>query len=214
MIDPANDEDLDALLGGGRLAGPARDRIFDEVADQIAREPRPRPRRNLWKIAVVAAGAAAGLILVIRPPTRTTDRMRAKGDRTPATVQLDVACIGGTLDACPWGATLMLGASGARGVGVLSAYAEPLVRGRERVWYFSAEGESPRLDVQGGTGVAQRAVRVGPEHLPGRYRVHVFLTRAPVARALLLSGGPHDSIASREINLRVIAPAGGANDRH
>jgi hypothetical protein len=214
MIDPSNDRDLDALLGGGRLGGPDRDRIFDHIAAEVAREPRPRSRRKVWKVAIVAAGAAAGLVvLAVREPTRTAESVRAKGDQRPGVVQLGVACIEGTLEACPQGATLTFGASGASEAGVLSAYAELRERGAERIWYFSAESETPRLDVRGGTAVAQRAVRIGPEHIPGRYRVHVFLTRAPVSRALLLSGGPPDSIAIREIDLRVVAPADGAHDR-
>jgi hypothetical protein len=100
----------------------------------------------------------------------------------------------------------MFGASGAPASGALSAYAEPLDPGLERIWYFSAEGESPRLTVGGGTGVAARAARIGPEHVPGHYRIHVFLTAAPAAQTALLAGAPHDAIASRELDLRVTAP--------
>jgi ferric-dicitrate binding protein FerR (iron transport regulator) len=208
MIDPSNDEDLDALLGGGRLTGPAQDRIFDAAAAAVAREPRPRARRRLWTIALTMAGAAAALVVVPRIVMRGAE-LRSKGDETPAGPQLGVACIGGTLAACPRGATLMFGASGAPGTGYLAAYAEPVTPGLERIWYFSAEGESPRLTVGDGTVVAQRAVRVGPEHAPGRYRIHLVLGRAPASQAAVLSGGPPDAIASREIDLRVTAPGTG-----
>jgi hypothetical protein len=206
MIDPSNDDDLDALLGAGRMTGPASDRVFERVAAEVAREPlppsRPRSRRPVWTIAAVAAGAAAMLVVAPRLISGTAPRERAKGGQAAA-LELDVACAGGTLAACPQGATLVFGASGAPGAGVLSAYAEPVDRGLERIWYFSAEGESPRLTVDGATGVATRAVRIGPEHLPGRYRIHLFLTGAPVAQAALLAGGARDAIASREIDLRV-----------
>jgi hypothetical protein len=214
MIDPSNKDDLDALLGGGRLRGPPRDRIFEHVAVEVAREVKPRPRRLIWAFATIAASAAAVVLLAARLETRTADDLRAKGDQRPVAVQLDVACVGGTLGACPPGATLMFGASGASSSGVLSAYAEPIDRGLERIWYFSAEGESPQLTVGGAADVARRAVRIGPEHAPGRYRLHVFLTRAPAPRAVLLAGGPRDAIASRELDLRVsppgTAPGGGA----
>lgn len=206
MNDPPSDEDLDALLAGGRLSGPARDRIFDKVAAEVAREARPRARRRVWTFAMVAAGAAA--ILIVAPRLMTTqpaDGFRAKGGPGAAAMQLDVACIGGTLAACPQGATLTFAAAGAAGIGVLSAYAEPLDPGRERIWYFSAEGESPMLTVGDGTAVARQAIRVGSEHA-GRYRVHVFLTSAPVSQAVLLAGGPPDTIARLTVDLQV-APA-------
>jgi hypothetical protein len=207
MVDPSNDEDLDALLGGGRLSGPARDRIFDKVAAEVAPQPRSRTRPGVWAFALAAAGAAAAVLIVApRLTTRMQGGLRAKGDDGPgpAALQLDVACIGGTLSACPQGATLMFGASGAPSAGLLSAYAEPLEPGLERIWYFSADGESPRLSTSGGTEVVQRAVRVGPEHAPGHYRLHVFLTRAPASRAALLAGSAVNAIGSREIDLGVV----------
>jgi hypothetical protein len=213
MIDPSKDEDLDALLGGGRLTGPARDRVFEKVVAAVDREPRRPARRRLWAFAVVAAGAAAVLVVAPRIMSPPADGLRAKGDQASPALQLDLACVGGTLAACPQGATLMFGAAGAAGTGVLSAYAEPTERGLERIWYFSGEGESPRLTVGSGTAVAQRAVRLGPEHAPGRYRIHAFLTPSPVSRQVLLAGGPRDAIASRELDLRVSAPAAGEQGR-
>jgi len=206
VIDPSSDEDLDALLGGGRLSGPARDRIFDKVADEVAREARPRTRRRVWTFSLAAAGAVAVAVLAPRILTRDDGGLRPKGQPGAVSLQLDVACVGGTLAACPQGATLMFGASGPQGGGVLSAYAEPLDPGLERIWYFSAEGESPRLTVGDAAGVAQRAVRIGPEHAPGHYRVHVFLTQAPVAQAVLRAGGGPDPIARRVVDLQVRAP--------
>lgn len=205
MIDPSNDEDLDALLSGGRLSGPARDRIFDSVAAEVGREARSRVRRRVWATVLAGAGAAAAL-LVLAPRLKTIDSQpfRAKGGESSGAAQLEVVCSGGTLASCPQGATLMFGASGAAGTGVLSAYAEPLEGNLERIWYFSADGESPRLTIGGSTDVAQRAVRIGSEHAPGRYRLHVFLTREPVSQATLLAGNPPDAIVGRELELRVV----------
>jgi hypothetical protein len=216
MIDPSSDDDLDALLAGGRLSGPVKDRIFENVANAVAREPRRRIPRLVLGFAAVAAGVAAVVVIVplapwVRP--RAAQHLRAKGDLAPASVQLDVVCAGGTLAACPHGATLTFGASGGPAAGVLSAYAEPLDSRLERIWYFSAEGESPLLTVGGGTEVARRAVRVGPEHAAGRYRIHLFLTPAPVAQSVLLAGGLRDALASREVEMQVGTPAGGAASR-
>jgi hypothetical protein len=205
MIDPSNERDLDALLSGGRLSGPARDQIFDTVAAEVAGETRSRARRRVWRAAMAVAGAAAA-ILVVAPRLMTPDSegLRAKGAQVGVAAQLDVACIGGTLASCPQGATLVFGASGVAATGVLSAYAEPMGRDVERIWYFSAEGESPRLTVGGATDVARRAVRIGSEHAPGRYRLHVFLTRGPATQAMLLAGNPPDAIVGRELVLQVV----------
>ena len=205
MVDPSSDGDLDALLSGGRLSGPARDRIFDGVAAEVARETRSRVRRRVWATALAGAGAVAAMVVLAPRLTMIGSQpFRAKGGPVQGATQLDLVCSGGTLDACPQGATLMFGASGAAATGVLSAYAEPLDPGVERIWYFSADGESPRLTVGGSTDVAQRAVRIGSEHAPGRYRLHVFLTREPLSQAILLAGNPPAAIAGRELELRVV----------
>jgi hypothetical protein len=207
MIDPGSDDDLDALLGGGRLSGPARDRVFENVVSAVGREPRRRrlPRLAL-SLAAVAAGMAAVVVLAPHIRSRGEQSLRAKGGEG-AVVRLDVECAGGTLESCPHGATLTFGASGGAVSGVLSAYAEPIDHepGLERIWYFSAEGESPYLDLGGGTNVARRAVRIGSEHVPGRYRIHLFLTPAPVPKAVLLAGRVPGALGRRDLDLRITA---------
>jgi hypothetical protein len=205
MIDRRSDDDLDALLGGGRLTGRARDRVFENVVSAVAREPRRRRLPRLaWGLAAVAAGMAAALVLAPGIRSGGGQALRAKGGEA-AVVQLDVECAGGTLASCPHGATLTFGASGGPVQGVLSAYAEPTDSGLERIWYFSAEGESPHLDLGAGTDVARRAVRIGSEHAPGHYRLHLFLTTAPVSKPVLLAGQVPGALARRDLDLRITA---------
>jgi hypothetical protein len=92
--------------------------------------------------------------------------------------------------------------------GFLAGYAEPRAGG-ERVWYFSADSETPAVPAAAAeqTVAFERAIRIGPETPPGEYRVHLFLTRAPMPRsALLAPGNPADILARREATL-VVVPA-------
>jgi len=135
--------------------------------------------------------------------------MRVKG--AAGGPELDVACAApmpASMDACPPGATLAFSirAAGSAG-GYLAGYAEPRADG-ERVWFFSADGETPAVPAAAAEATAafQRAIRVGPEFAPGQYVVHLFLTRVPMSKsALLASGG--DVLARRELTL-VIVPGG------
>jgi hypothetical protein len=95
-----------------------------------------------------------------------------------APARVDAICTGGPLTACPRGSRLVFHGWAGAGQGFLSAYAEP-VGGGERIWYFSAEGESPRL----GPDAVDRSVVVGPEHVALRYRVHAVVGTRPLSRA-------------------------------
>lgn len=222
MLSNGRDEEIDHLLAEGRLAGPTKDRIFDAVIERVG-APAPsedrgtegrRPRS--WRFwtggLLVLAGAAAVWLLVPRSATHDlgTD-FRPKGPASPgARPQLDAVCAGASLAACPVGATLVLGVSEGEG-GFLAAYAEPERAagspGGERIWYFSKEGESPRLAPGDGAQAARKAIRIGAEHLPGDYQVHLFLTRSPLGRAQLLAlEKKPDVIASRRLSMRVVRP--------
>jgi hypothetical protein len=198
-----SDDDLDNLLAQGKLSGAVRDRIFEQVAESAGARRRFAPA---WAgragVGLGALAAAAAIALVVIPRDHTApDALRAKGPTVPA-VTLEASCRGGSLAACPVGATLLFAAEGTA-QGFLAAYAQQRPDG-ERIWYFSADGESPELRPSGGLQPASRAVRIGAEHAPGPYVLHLFLTRAPLSRAALLAGpSPADVLASREISLTV-----------
>jgi hypothetical protein len=202
--DQLSDEEVDALLARGKVAGPARDAIWGRV---LAGMPRQAASRRAWigraAVALGALAGAAALVTLVVPAG--LDPFRAKGGG-PAPVALDLACEGGTLAACPVGATLLFAVSG-EADGFLGAFAEPR-RGGERVWYFSADGETPRVRTAGGTTASRRAIRIGGEHAPGDYVVRILLSRAPLGRAAQLAGVPDkEVVARRDVQLRVVARA-------
>jgi hypothetical protein len=202
MASETSDTEIDALLARGRLAGPARDEILGRVLEKVrAQEPRTEswPRRVVLGLVGLAAVATAAVVVPAR--LHAPETFRAKGASGDG-IALDLGCEGGSLDACPVGSTLIFGVNGETD-GFLAAYAEPR-GGGERIWYFSSEGEAPRVHAEGGTTAVRRAVRVGDEHQPGEYVVHVVLSRAPLARAALLSGSAADLLSRRELVVRVV----------
>jgi hypothetical protein len=206
-----SDEEIDALLAAGRLGGPVRDRIFDAVATEVgARAQGRRAWVPRWSFALggLAAAAAAIALFVVPRDHAGGDGMRAKGVPGGAAPALELACAGGTLAACPVGSTLLFAVGEAQD-GFLAAYAEPRPAG-ERVWYFSADGAAPAVHAAPGLQPAGKGIRIGPEHAPGDYVVHVLLTRAPRSREEVLRGpAASELLASRDIPLTIV-PARGA----
>jgi hypothetical protein len=197
------DQELQRLLARGRLGGPGRERVLARVLQSAARPPARRWRVWIATLALATSGTAA-LVLMRRTPAG--DEFTAKEGAKGKTGVLDLACVGGSSAACAVGSTLVFSAIGSSGPGYLAAYAEPAAGG-ERIWYFSADGESPAIPVStSGTRPAPRGVRLGPEHAAGRYLVHVFLTEAPLARRALLEAKRPGLLAQATFPLTVVAP--------
>jgi hypothetical protein len=113
-------------------------------------------------------------------------------------------CLGASPAACPTGSRLIFSASGVRGF--VSAWAEPVGAG-ERIWYFAADTVSPAVDPDAGVpALATRAVKVGPEHAAGNYRVEVRVTERPMARAELLHLSDGAVLARGQFSLTVTSP--------
>jgi hypothetical protein len=205
------DEEIDVLLGQGRVPPSVKDRVFDRmIADLARQEPRRRARAPLLVGFFAVAGVAAVLLLV---PRSFDSGFRRKGpgpEGLAAAIPVQLACVGGTLAACPVGATLLFSFQG-ENTGFLAAYAQPR-GGGERIWYFSGDGESPQVAAGNGTTVAPRAIRIGPEHASGDYTVRLFVTRAPAPRALLTDGLPAGDLVApvTDVSLRVVAPPPGS----
>src|SRR5204862_6442507 len=112
----------DALLAQGGLAGPEADRILEDVAAQHARPAR----RRLWPALAAGFGvtaAAAAVVLVVGPFRGSGFAPRGAAGEP---VAVEVACLGGSLTACPRGATLMFAAPSGSPGGYLAAWAEPV----------------------------------------------------------------------------------------
>jgi hypothetical protein len=116
----------------------------------------------------------------------------------------DIECLGATLDACPTGALVVVRVGGVRGF--VSAWAEP-VGGGERIWYFSADGFSPEVDaLSEGPVATTRAVKIGPEHRPGGYVVHVVVTEGAMAREALMRLPANAALAKGQRLLTITSP--------
>jgi hypothetical protein len=198
MHDPSDDR-LDYLLSRGRLSGPQKSRILEQVMRAAGAVPAQRPRRWwAWGGGLgLAVAAAAALLLWIRPAPPAPD-FRTKGVGANA-VGIELWCLGGELQACPHGSRVAFsveggGEGGKDATAFLSAYAVPSFPG-ERVWYVLNEPLA-------GTTI-RRAVQVGTEHGTGLHRVEVVLARRPLSRPEVLAPTTTDVIARAHFDLRV-----------
>jgi hypothetical protein len=192
-------DSIDRMLARGALSAPERERIFAKAY----RGATFRPGRYLLT-AVPVAAAAFGLIVALRPIAPDASTFSAKG--TGSTPRVDVECYPGTLAACPIGATLIFRPTGASGRAVfLHAYAEPAQEGGERVWYWPAREGAP-IRVEGASSEPlSQAVRIGSEHAPGAYRVHLVWADAPLTREQLLRD-TGSVLGTDTVSLTVVAP--------
>jgi hypothetical protein len=202
------DDQIDALLSGGRLSGPEREQILKTVIDRTAGARWRWPRLLLASTTVLAAAAATMFVLLPRLRPEPAPEFAARGamPATGTSIQIEVACLEGSLEACPPGATLMFAVRGDDANGFLGALARP-ADGGPPIWYFSDEGETPRVVSQGPEMQAlARGIRIGPEHRPGRYQIDVVLSDVPLRRAELMTPPPRGVRARRLFILTVTGP--------
>jgi hypothetical protein len=198
------DDELDRLMARGGLGGAAREQILEAVLGKTAaREPRAS-RWRLWLGGLALAASAATAIALVVPAHRQGDEFRAKGGAN-VVPELGLDCQGGALTACPLGSTLIFRVSAVARAGYVQAYAEPR-DGGERVWYFSAETQAPLVPARPGTQAVRQGVRLGPEHRPGVYRVHIAFSTTPLDRAALLAGSAPGLSGTAVRELNVVAP--------
>jgi hypothetical protein len=190
------EEELDHLLALGALGGPGRERILEQAL------ARTTERRRSSALAVGLASLAAAAAALVLSPGHAS-HFRAKGGGVGGTA-VDLSCLGASLARCPTGSTLIFGSAYAPPGSYMAAYAEPL-SGGERIWYFSAESESPAASAPQATHALSRGIRLGREHLPGEYAVRVVVTRRPLTRQDLRSDRLSGLVADARFRL-VVAP--------
>jgi hypothetical protein len=199
-----NDSELDALLARGGLSGPTRERVLANVLDQV--QP-VRSTRWAKTAALVLLPAAAALALFVGAGRWASTLSHAHGEsggfeaRGTASdvVRVDAACTGGPMLACPRGSRLVFHVQAGARTGYLAAYADPVGRG-ERVWYFSAEGESPRVQ----SGALERAILIGPEHTADRYVIHALVSKRPLTRDEAVQAKPAALLGADSLELRLL----------
>jgi hypothetical protein len=189
MGDRDDDSSLRFLLAGGRLSGADHDRILARV-----RRAAAPPRRFGWWLAGFGAtlsAAAAALVIGVglrhgTPDAGAPGALTAKGQAASA-AGLGARCPGRPRGSCHIGDRLIFEVEGASRGGLLAAYAENA--SGEKIWYFpTREGHLAEVPASAGVSVVGEAARIGPEHAPGRYTLHLFVLDRPVDRAALSSG--------------------------
>jgi len=203
-------EDLDSLLGRGGIGATRREAILRTVLAHVKAEAPVRTRWS-WSVAglgTVAVAAAALFLLVPRLSRPALPSFRAKGSvadlplATTPSVELD--CLGASLAACPRESLLVVRVTGVRGY--VSAWAEP-AGGGERIWYFSAETQSPLVDgLLNPPATTTRAVKIGPEHVTGIYSVEIRVTERPMRREDLMRLPASEALAQGRALLTVTPP--------
>jgi hypothetical protein len=196
-------DDIDILLSKGGLSGAERERVLDAVLDRV-NPGRPRLRRAVV-IAVTVVALAAGVVAYLANSRPRHSAFASRGHDQSA-AHIEVVCLSGSLDACPRGSRLLFrpwGFGQAR-AGYLSAYAEPETRG-ERIWYFSADQESPKVGSSPTSAEPMdRVIVLGQEHAAGAYAVHIVVSDRPLPRAEVLHPSLDAVVLSETARLRVI----------
>lgn len=120
---------------------------------------------------------------------------------------MELGCSGGELSHCPRGSKLMFRLDALPAAGFLHAYAEPLERDRERVWYFpTSANPPPRVEPALGAQVIGQAIVVGTEHVPGHYRVHLVVASSPLSREDLLAAAMRNVVAAEVFEMVIVEP--------
>ncbi len=195
---------LDKLLGRDRLSGPAREQILRQALKAAGVAPLlpwwRRARLGWWVPAV--AGVTA-LVLLIHP-RQTHDGFAPKGSGLREPV-VEVGCLGGSALRCRTGEPLIFRVAGADAGGYLAAYAEPVgASGGQRVWYFPTAGAAAaQVAAQAEPQTLRQAARLGSEQPPGRYQVHLVLSRRPLTREEALAARGPEVIAATQVLLEV-----------
>jgi hypothetical protein len=124
-----------------------------------------------------------------------------------------MACLGATLTACPHHSLLAFSVANGGDGFFVTAYADPVDSSSsgstaERIWYLASEPLAASAPgAADATRVLSKAGRIGDEHRVGSYRVHLLLTRYPMARADVTAGAlAGDTVVARATYDLVVTP--------
>jgi len=176
------ERELDFLLAGGTLRGPADERMKSTILGAAARTAVSRPLRG-WRLTFGALAAAAVVLVCIGTlggGVKQTDLPvpTAKGEATGVSVLLD--CADARPSTCPQGARLAVAFTGFEGFAYLVGYASH-AGDDEKLWYFRG-AESYLLEAREGSRsrVSSRSVVLDKSQSAGLFTLHLFLSRSPV----------------------------------
>lgn len=201
-----DDRQLERLLSG-RDAPSVSER--EELFERIYAQTEAGRRRWLAPALGAALASAAAVVLMFMQLRSPADaEFRARGSGLAMGPELTLACTEGVT--CRPGDKLSL-AVHAHAHATESTYFSAFARRFDGVviWYFPEPmGASQALPSGGARAVLDRAVLLGPEHLPGRYEVFGVFTRRPFTRAELklalgddLAGSAEASVLRRSLEI-------------
>jgi hypothetical protein len=103
----------------------------------------------------------------------------------------------------------MLSVNAALVSGFVGAYAQRIGDpARQRIWYFPAStGAAPEVTAGSGTVVLSDGILIGPEHLPGAYRITVWISDRPFSRSEIEAAAASGTLPPRRSTLDLqVAP--------
>ncbi|HWA73974.1 MAG TPA: hypothetical protein VG937_16645 [Polyangiaceae bacterium] len=194
---------IERLLTGGYLSGRDYDVIEHGILQSVAPASGGTFLRRTAPGAVAALSLAALVALLARVPSHFTVK---GGESTAAIGALDVSCNRAKDHQCGPGDTLVFLVNSAVASGYLGAYAERVGEpSGNRIWYFpNTTGASPHVVAGAGTTVLPEGIRIGPEHGPGQYRLSVWLSVRPLARAEIDSADASLFVARSSLMAEVV----------
>jgi hypothetical protein len=198
------DAQLDELLARGTLGGPHYDEIFERALarTEVAGVNRWRWWRWVAIPGAVIVPAVAAWLLFARPAASPPTPKGAAG----GAAAFEVGCGASGGHVCRPGDTLMFSVNAAVTSGYLGAYAERVGDpARERIWYFpTAAGLAPAVSPAAGTVVLSDGIHIGPEHIPGQYRITIWTSAWPFARREIEAADPGARAARSTIDIQVV----------
>jgi len=217
---PYTDDEIDHLLGGGRLGGAQRERIF-EAAVTAADRPGPRgsivANTRVRALAAIALAAAAVVLMVRRhrtfDDTRLGDRdepaFRDKGaaQRSPTaapTIDIDAECLHAPSGSCPRGAVIVFSVEGAPDGAFMTSVLDPMDRPTTAgpVW-LSRNQPVTKVGAASAPGMLTYGARVPSDQAAGAYRIDVLITRRPLVREEMARPVPPDLLARAHFDVSV-----------
>ena len=210
VVASMEDEVLGRLIAGCNAPSVlAKEQLFERIYAQVQPKSERRPR-GAWLFATFAGAAAvaAAALLLIHPGEL---EFQARGSHvTAGGPELIVSCPG--VSGCRVGSKLSFAVrlpepATTAEPGYFAAFARRF--DGTIIWYFPEPvGSSIAVPQTSEPALLDRAVLLGPEHLPGHYEVYGVFSRQPLTREQLklkvgedLSGSPDAVVVRRPLEV-------------
>jgi hypothetical protein len=194
--------DLEHLLSRGRLGGPTRERILRRALRDAGIGRLARPAALSWRALAALATLGAAAVAIRAIPANEALRSKDGSSSSRAAVVPAIECTGLDARRCSRQDMIVFRFDGCAGGAYVAAFAQRAPSG-EPLWFFPlSDGTQPALSTECGPQVLPQAIRAS-ELGPGRYQVHVVLTRRRAAKDEILAGASRDVVATATSTLDV-----------